>query len=143
MDLEGSATHQNLLAAFANESQASRRYQWFAEQADVEGRPEAAAMFRSIAAIEAGHAQGHLEYLAEIGDPLTGDPIGDTDENIRAAINSETHESAELFPRFAAAARDEGFHEVAEWFDAMTAAEATHTERLRALLGDEETTSTS
>lgn len=142
MDLEGSDTHKNLLAAFSNESQSSMRYQWFAEQADVEGRPDAAVLFRSVAAIEAGHAQGHLEYLAELGDPLTGSPVGDADENLRSALRSESAEAATIFPAYAETARREGFDELADWFESMAAAEATHIERLRSLLGDEDTPST-
>lgn len=143
MDLEGSDTHTNLLAAFSNESQSSRRYHWFAEQADVEGRPDAAAVFRSIAAIDAGHANGHLEYLAEVGDPLTGQPIGDADDNVRAAITTELAESEVTFAQFATTARGEGFDEVADWFETMANAQAAHVERLRGLLGDEETPTTS
>ena len=65
MSLDGTKTHENLKEAFAGESQANRRYLWFAQKADVEGYPDTAAMFRSVAEGETGHAHGHLEYLAE------------------------------------------------------------------------------
>ena len=92
MSLEGTKTHENLKEAFAGESQANRRYLWFAQKADVEGYPDAAALFRSVAEGETGHAHGHLEYLAQVGDPATGEPIGDTEDNLKSAIAGETYE---------------------------------------------------
>lgn len=142
MDLEGSDTHKNLLAAFSNESQSSRRYHWFADQADVEGRPEAAALFRTIGAVDAGHANGHLEYLAEIGDPLSGHPIGDVDDNWRTAMMTETSESMSMFKQFAASAQREGFDEIAEWFESMASSQGDHIDRLRAMFGNEQAPST-
>jgi rubrerythrin len=85
-NLKGSKTHENLKAAFAGESQANRRYLYFAKQADVEGRPDIAGLFRDTAEGETGHAHGHLEYLEEVGDPATGEPIGDTEKNLAAAV---------------------------------------------------------
>ena len=117
--LQGTKTHQNLTEAFARESQANRRYLWFAQKADIEGHPEAAALFRSVAEGETGHAHGHLEYLAEVGDPASGEPIGDTAQNYKAAIASETYEFTQMYPSFAEAARDEGFDEIAEWFETL------------------------
>ena len=90
MSLANSKTLQNLKDAFAGESQANRRYLYFAQKADVEGYNDVAAVFRSTAEGETGHAHGHLEYLEGIGDPLTGVPIGDTRANLRAAIHGET-----------------------------------------------------
>ena len=129
--LHGTKTLANLKEAFARESQANRRYLWFAQKADVEGRPEAAALFRSVAEGETGHAHGHLEFLAEVGDPATGEPIGDTDENFRAAISSETYEWAQMYPDYARTAREEGLEEVAEWFDTLARAEQSHVGRLQ------------
>ena len=71
-DLKGSKTHDNLKTAFAGESQANRRYLYFAQKADVEGYPDVAALFRSVAEGETGHAFGHFDFLAEVGDPVTG-----------------------------------------------------------------------
>ena len=76
--LKGTKTHDNLKAAFAGESQANRRYLYFANKADVEGQNDVAALFRSTAEGETGHAHGHLEYLEAVGDPATGLPIGAT-----------------------------------------------------------------
>ena len=73
-DLNGSKTHENLKEAFAGESQANRRYLYFAQKADVEGYPDVAALFRSVAEGETGHAFGHFDFLAEVGDPVTGVP---------------------------------------------------------------------
>ena len=90
-NLNSTKTHENLKAAFAGESQANRRYLYFAKQADVEGRPDLAGLFRDTAEGETGHAHGHLEYLQEVGDPATGEPIGATNANLKelAAVASQ------------------------------------------------------
>ena len=82
-DLNGSKTHDNLKEAFAGESQANRRYLYFAQKADVEGYPDVAALFRSVAEGETGHAFGHFDFLAEVGDPVTGVPVGATTDNLQ------------------------------------------------------------
>ena len=92
MSLKGSQTEQNLKDAFAGESQANRRYLYFAQKADVEGYNDVSALFRSTAEGETGHAHGHLEYLEEVGDPATGMPIGGTEDNLKSAVAGETHE---------------------------------------------------
>ncbi len=131
MNLAGTRTEQNLREAFARESQANRRYLWFAQKADVEGCPDTAALFRSVAEGETGHAFGLLEFLAQVGDPAGGEPIGDSADNLKAAIAGETHEYNELYPQFAEAARDEGFTEIADWFDILARAEKGHATRFR------------
>jgi len=128
-ELAGSQTLDNLKAAFAGESQANRRYIYFAQKADIEGYPDAAALFRSVAEGETGHALGHLDYIAEVGDPATGEPIGDTDDNLRASIAGETYEYTEMYPGMAKTAREEGFDEVAEWMETLAKAEKSHAGR--------------
>ncbi|MEE9414738.1 MAG: rubrerythrin family protein [Acidimicrobiales bacterium] len=128
-DLDGSKTHDNLKDAFAGESQANRRYLWFAQKADIEGYPDVAMLFRSVAEGETGHAHGHLEYLAEVGDPATGEPIGDTEDNLRSAVAGETYEYTEMYPGFAKTAREEGFEEIAEWLETLARAEKSHAGR--------------
>ena len=96
-DLKGSKTEENLKAAFAGESQANRRYLYFASKADVEGQNDVAAIFRSTAEGETGHAHGHLEYLEEVGDPATGLPIGASRDNLKAAVAGETHEYTDMY----------------------------------------------
>ena len=129
--LHGTKTLANLQEAFARESQANRRYLWFAQRADVEGHPDAAALFRSVAEGETGHAHGHLEFIADVGDPATREPIGDTEQNFRAAIASETYEFEHAYPEYARTAREEGLDEVAEWFETLARAEQSHVGRLR------------
>ena len=90
--LKGTHTHENLKEAFAGESQANRRYLWFAQKADIEGLPDVASLFKNVADGETGHAHGHLEYLAEVGDPASGEPIGDSEQNLKASIAGETYE---------------------------------------------------
>jgi rubrerythrin len=124
--LKGSKTHDNLKAAFAGESQANRRYLYFANKADVEGHTEVAALFRSTAEGETGHAHGHLDYLAEVGDPATDLPIGSSSNNLKAAVAGETHEYTDMYPGMAKTARDEGFDEIADWFETLAKAERSH-----------------
>jgi rubrerythrin len=126
MDLKGSQTAKNLADAFAGESQANRRYLYFAAKADVEGAPDVAAVFRSTAEGETGHAHGHLEYLEAVGDPASGKPIGGTADNLRASIAGETHEYTDMYPGMAKTARDEGFDEIADWFETLAKAERSH-----------------
>ena len=127
MSLKGSKTEQNLKDAFAGESQANRRYLYFAAKADVEGQNDVAAVFRSTAEGETGHAHGHLEK--ECGDPATGEPIGDSVANLKAAIAGETHEYTDMYPGMAKTARDEGFDEIADWFETLAKAERSHANR--------------
>ncbi|HCP47326.1 MAG TPA: rubrerythrin, partial [Deltaproteobacteria bacterium] len=125
-NLNGTRTHDNLKAAFAGESQANRRYLYFAKEADVEGYPEIAGNFRQTAEGETGHAHGHLDYLKQVGDPATGMPIGSTAKNLAAAVAGETHEYTDMYPGFAATAREEGFGEIADWFETLAKAEKSH-----------------
>jgi rubrerythrin len=134
MELKGSKTEESLKEAFAGESQANRRYLYFAAKADVEGYNDVAAVFRSTAEGETGHAHGHLEYLEAVGDPATGMPIGPTGDNLRAAIAGETHEYTDMYPGMAKTARDEGFDEVADWFETLAKAERSHANRFQKAL---------
>ncbi len=134
MPIKGSKTEENLKAAFAGESMANRRYLFFARHADIEGYPEAAGVFKNTADGETGHAFGHLDFLKEVGDPATGLPIGDTEENLKAAVAGETYEYTEMYPGFAKTAREEGFGEVAEWFETLARAEKSHAGKFQATL---------
>jgi rubrerythrin len=134
MQLEGSKTHKNLKDAFAGESMANRRYLYFAKQADVEGYPEIAGNFRETAEGETGHAHGHLDYLKKVGDPATDLPIGDTVKNLAAAVAGETHEYTDMYPGMAKQAREEGFPEIADWFETLAKAEKSHAGRFQQML---------
>ncbi|MGE0684287.1 MAG: rubrerythrin family protein [Candidatus Binatia bacterium] len=127
--LKGSKTHDNLKDAFAGESQANRRYLYFARRADIEGYPDIGGLFRDTSEAETGHAFGHLDFIKEVGDPATGEPIGDTEKNLKAAVAGETYEYTEMYPGFAKTAREEGFDEVAEWFETLARAEKSHAGR--------------
>jgi rubrerythrin len=134
MGLKGSKTEQNLKDAFAGESQANRRYLYFANKADIEGQNDIAALFRSTAEGETGHAHGHLEFLEAVGDPATGLPIGATRANLKAAVAGETHEYTDMYPGMAKQARDEGFDEIADWFETLAKAERSHANRYQKAL---------
>jgi rubrerythrin len=135
-DLKGSKTAQNLKDAFAGESQANRRYLYFAKIADVEGHPDVAGLFRDTADGETGHAHGHLDYLKPVGDPATDMPIGDTEKNLKAAVAGETHEYTDMYPGMAKTAREEGFAEIADWFETLAKAEKSHAGRFESALGE-------
>ena len=134
MSLKGSETEQNLKNAFAGESQANRSYLYFAVKADIEGYNDVATVFRSTGEGETGHAHGHLEYLEETGDPATGLPIGETSDNLKAAIAGETHEYTDMYPGMAKKAREEGFDEIADWFETLAKAERSHANRFQQAL---------
>ena len=135
-DLKGTKTHQNLKEAFAGESQANRRYLYFAKVADVEGEPDVAGLFRDTAEGETGHAHGHLDYLKQVGDPATDKPIGATDVNLKSAVHGETFEYTDMYPGMAKTARDEGFAEIADWFETLAKAEKSHAGRFQKALDD-------
>lgn len=135
MALKGTRTEQNLRSAFASEAQANRRYLYFAQQADIEGQAEAAELFRAAAEAETGHAFGHLEFLEQLGDPLTGKALGTTRHNLEAALAHENDEADQTYPEMARIAREEGLEEIAAWFESLARVEAAHAERMKRLLG--------
>jgi rubrerythrin len=138
MELKGSETEKCLKEAFAGESQANRRYLYFANQADILGAPDVAALFRSTAEGETGHAHGHMEYLIEggSGDPGTGLPAKKVEEMLESAIHGETHEYTDMYPGMARIARDEGFDEIADWFETLAKAERSHANRYQKMLDE-------
>lgn len=133
--LKGSKTHDNLKYAFAGESQANRRYLYFAKQADIEGYPEVAGLFRDTAEGETGHAHGHLDYLKKVADPATNLPFTDVPEMLKSAVAGETHEYTDMYPGFAKTAREEGFAEIADWFETLAKAERSHAGKFEKALG--------
>ena len=125
-DLKTSKTLGNLKDAFAGESQANRRYLYFAKQADIEGYPEVAGLFRDTAEGVTGHAHGHLDYIKKVGDPATNLPLNDVPEMLKSAVAGETHEYTDMYPGMAKTARTEGFAEIADWFETLAKAERSH-----------------
>jgi len=117
-----------------DQTQANRRYLYFAAKADIEGENDVAAVFRSTAEGETGHAHGHLEYMEAVGDPATGLPMGNTADNLRASVAGETHEYTDMYPGMAKTARDEGFDEIADWFETLAKAERSHANRFQKAL---------
>jgi rubrerythrin len=135
MSFPESKTHQNLKAAFAGESQANRRYTWMAAVAEKEGLAEVAELFRHSADGETGHALKHLMFLAEkAGDPATGLALGDTRTNLVSAVAGETYEYTDMYPDFARKAREEGYTEIAAWFETLAKVERFHAGRFQAAL---------
>lgn len=128
-ELKGTKSFENLKEAFAGESQANRRYLYFARAADIEGYPEVGGLFRDVGEAETGHAFGHLDFLKRVADPVTGFSIGRTDDNLKSAQEGETYEFSQMYPGFAKVARDEGFDDLAEWFETLAKAEKSHAGR--------------
>ncbi|MBI4590380.1 MAG: rubrerythrin [Candidatus Rokubacteria bacterium] len=127
--LKGTKSHENLKEAFAGESQANRRYMYFARAADIEGFPDIAGLFKDTADAETGHAFGHLDFLKQVGDPVTGVAIGKSEQNLKSAVEGETYEYTQMYPGMAKTAREEGFPELAEWFETLAKAEKSHAGR--------------
>ncbi|WP_420548680.1 rubrerythrin family protein [Curvivirga sp.] len=134
MSLKGSKTLENLIKSFAIEAQANRRYLYFAQKADIEGYNDIAAVFRSTAEVETAHAHTILEALEKNGDPVTNEPIGTTEENLKSSISGETYEYTEMYPKMAEAARKEGFNEIADLFENLAKAEKNHAGRFQKAL---------
>ena len=122
---EGTKTEQNLLAAFAGESQARNKYTYFASKAKKEGFEQIAALFLKTADNEKEHAKLWFKELNGIGSTL---------ENLEAAANGENYEWTDMYEEFAKTADKEGFHELAEKFRGVALIEKHHEERYRALL---------
>jgi len=115
---------------------ANRRYLFFASKADIEGLPDQANVFRNTAEGETGHAHGHLYFLEDIGDPVTNVPIGKTRDNLHSAIVGETHEYTDMYPGYAKVAKEEGFDEIADWFETLAMAEKSHAGRFQKALNE-------
>ena len=134
-NLKASKTEGNLKAAFAGESQANRRYLYFAQKADVEGYNDVAAVFRSTAEGETGHAHGHLEFLEVVR--RSGDRPADRRHRQQPrrprsrARRTNTPTCIRAWPR---TAREEGFDEIADWFETLAKAEKSHAGRFQKAL---------
>ncbi len=137
MELKGSRTEKNLLAAFAGESQARNRYTYFSSQARKEGYMQIAAIFEETANQEKEHAKREFKFLkggeAEITASFPAGVIGNTLENLKAAAAGEHYETTEMYPEFAEVAEKEGFDEIAEVFRSIAVAEKRHEGRYVAL----------
>lgn len=132
-DLKGTQTEKNLLAAFAGESQARNRYTYFASQAKKEGFVQISLVFEETANQEKEHAKRFFKFLqggeVEIQASFPAGVIGSTADNLKEAAAGENHEWTDMYPSFAAKAREEGFNDVAAVFDAVCVAEKQHEKR--------------
>ncbi len=128
--LANTQTLENLRRAFAREAQANRLYLYFAQKAQIEGYNDLAALMRETAEGETGHALGHMEFLEEEGDPVNGAATGNTDANLKVLLAIETQDAEQEYPAMAARAREEGFEDIAQWFETLARAEAAHVKKL-------------
>ena len=138
MSIKGTQTEKNLLKAFAGESQAKNRYQFFAKQAKKEGYEQIAAMFEETAMQEQQHAKIFFRYLeggmVEITASYPAGMIATTAENLKAAADGENEEWIDLYPAFSKIAEEEGFKKISMSFKLIAAIEKTHEDRYRKLL---------
>jgi rubrerythrin len=138
MELKGSRTEKNLLTAFAGESQARNRYTYFASQAKKDGFVQIQAVFEETANQEKEHAKRLFKFLqggeGKIEAAFPAGVIGTTAENLKASAGGEHYEWEEMYPSFAATAREEGFAEIAKVFEAIAVAEQEHEKRYLGLL---------
>jgi rubrerythrin len=136
--IKGSKTEKNLLKAFAGESQAKNRYEFFAKQAVKEGYEQIASIFLKTALEEQSHAKRFFKYLeggmVEITAAYPAGKIGSTAENLKAAAEGENEEWTALYPEFAEVAKEEGFNEVSSAFKLISKVEAEHEKRYLKLL---------
>lgn len=138
--LKGTQTEKNLLTAFAGESQARNRYNYFASQAKKEGYEQISGVFAETADHEMAHAKRLFKFLeggeAEVTASFPAGVIGSTEENLKAAAEGENHEYKDMYPEFARTAEEEGFSELAAVFRAIAVAEAQHEKRFLDLLNN-------
>jgi rubrerythrin len=118
-DLQGTKTEQDLMEAFAGESQANRKYLAFAEQADKEGHPQVAKLFRAAAAAETVHAHAHLRALSGVKSTL---------DNLKEAVGGETHEFKEMYPPMIEEAKAKGFKAAERTLSYANEVEKVHAE---------------
>lgn len=142
MLLKGSKTEKNILTAFAGESQARNRYNYYASAAKKEGFVQISSIFEETANQEKEHAKRLFKLLqggeVEVQAAFPAGVIGTTLENLRASAGGENHEWTDMYPSFAAVAREEGFPEIAAIFDSIAVAEKQHERRFRGLLANVE-----
>ncbi len=140
MNLKGSQTEKNLLAAFAGESQARNRYTYFASVAKKEGYEQISALFLETADNEKEHAKRLFKYLeggaVEVTASFPAGTIGNTKENLKASAEGENHEYNSMYPDFVAVAEKEGFPTVAQTFRSIAVAERQHEKRYLGLLSN-------
>ena len=133
MDMEGSKTQKNLITAFAGESQARNRYDYFASKAGKDGFFQISDIFQETSSQEREHAKRLFKFMtggeAEVCTAFPFGVIGDTADNLRAAAAGEHHEWTTMYPEFAKTAREEGFADIADAFESIAVAEKQHEKR--------------
>ena len=128
--LEGHPTHKNLRRSFSDESATVHRYLYFAKIADIEGYPELAQLYYELAEGGLHSVHGCLDFLKQVGDPLTDRPIGISERNLAAAILAESRQAGEQYPAMADQAREDGFPDVASWLETLAKLKQAHLARL-------------
>ena len=131
-ELKGSRTYDHLLQVLAKEAIAARRFDFFAKVAHLEGFAEVAELFNQASESEVGFADGHMDFLRQVGDPESNRPIGETTRNLSAALASESEDAQLVYPEMERTAAAEGFPEIATWFHIMSLSKARRAAALEA-----------
>jgi rubrerythrin len=135
-----SKTFADLVDLFAREAQTLVRFWRFASTARYEGFHNVATMFERMAQNQLTVVEGHLDFLRNISDPLTGEPLGPTEDNLRAALAAETESATALYPSVALTAATEGFASLASWFQTIAMSKDANVHKIQnALNGDSST----
>ena len=129
--LEDSRTFENLRTAFFEEASLAFRYRFFAVVAEFEGLDANAQLFKDLAEGGTGNVHGCLDFLRLIRDPSANVPIGSTLKNTQSVVQSETRQYTEIYPEMARVAREEGFTDIASWFDTLEKLKRGHVQKLR------------
>jgi rubrerythrin len=121
-----------MLRLFASEAVTSRRFLLFARVAEMEGLTEVAQVFRELADIENGFADGHLDFLRQVGDPISGMALGETSHNLESAARTLREEGEVTYPQVVRTAKSEGFPAIASWLETVVHTKRAHLDRFSA-----------
>lgn len=129
--IEKSKTYGNLKNSFYEEAALVFRYQFFARIAEFDGQDRIQALFKEIAEGGTSNVHGSLDFLRTSRDPSSEIPIGGTSKNLESVIQTETKQCTELYPQMAATAREEGFTDIASWFETLEKLKRSHLKKLK------------
>ncbi len=133
VDLEATQTYENLKAALQLESQQAQLYLYFAKIAEMEGYQHVADLFDNIAEGCLCNSHGHLDVIKHAKDPISNLPMGDTKDNLKAALKAEDYGYREFYTRVAIEAHNEGIHDIASWMETLSKLKGDHKRKLEEL----------
>lgn len=129
-DFEQSLTYHNLKKAFEDEAKLYFRYKYFLSVSEYEGLEKISKMLRDFSESSIDNVQGNMDFLRNFKDPSSGVPLGNTSQNLASILQTEIEQSSDLYPQMAKIAREEGFSDVASWFDTLEKCKRVHVTKL-------------